>query len=501
VTSLLVLFEGYRLLLRVLVVLMAVHFFASTFGYLRRRRLTHRPAPKSVWPKVTVQLPIRNEYYAASRVLEAVSRFDYPRELLEIQVLDDSDDGTSELLAVLVARLQSEGFEVAHLRRSEPSGFKAGALQAGLERARGEFVAMFDADFVPGPEFLKQVLPHFDHERVAMVQGVWAHMNRDQNWLTRLQAQLIDGLFVVEQTAKSRAGLPFQFNGTAGVWRRAAIDDVGGWTFESLTEDLDLSIRAQLAGWRLVHLPEVSVPCELPTSLAMFRVQQRRWALGTAQLLRKRAVQILTAALPLRSRIAIVTQLGRHLVHPLVVLLVLTVPLTTFGGMPTLFDYGWANAVILGLLAAGIAVEHAVAASAVGQRPLKAMLLAPMIIPLAIGLAPTYTVALFYGLRDRAGAFFRTPKMLRVPRPGEPTYRPIRSWLVIGEIGIGVVYAALAAYAAIDRLGLDAAFFALVAVAFLWLGFGSLRTRPEVQAEARAATPATGVRIPDLHRT
>jgi cellulose synthase/poly-beta-1,6-N-acetylglucosamine synthase-like glycosyltransferase len=496
-----VLFEGYRLLLRALVVLMAVHFFASTFGYLRRRSQTPRPAPKDPWPRVTIQLPIRNEFYAASRVLEAVSRFDYPRELLEIQVLDDSDDGTSEQLAALVARLEAEGFDVVHLRRREPTGFKAGALQAGLERARGEFVAMFDADFVPAPDFLKRILPHFDHERVAMVQGVWAHMNREQNWLTRLQAQLIDGLFVVEQTAKSRAGLPFQFNGTAGVWRRAAIDDVGGWTFDSLTEDLDLSIRAQLTGWRLVHVPEVSVPCELPTSLAMFRVQQRRWALGTAQLLRKRVVQILTAELPLRSRIAIVTQLGRHLVHPLIVLLVLTVPLTTFAGVPTLFDYGWANAAILGLLATGIAVEHAVAASAVGQRPIRAALLAPMIIPLAIGLAPTYTVALFYGLRDRAGAFFRTPKVLRAPRAGEPVYRPLRSWLVIGEIGIGVAYSALAAYAALGGLGLDAAFFVLVAFAFLWLGLGSLRTRPEAPDEAPAAAGVEAVPIYDLHRT
>jgi hypothetical protein len=179
----------------------------------------------------------------------------------------------------------------------------------------------------------------------------------------------------------------------------------------------------------------------------------------------------------------------------------LTVPLTTFAGVPTLFDYGWANAAILGLLASGIAVEHVVAASAVGQRTIRTALLAPMIIPLAIGLAPTYTVALFYGLRDRAGAFFRTPKVLRAPRPGEPVYRPLRSWLVIGEIGIGVAYSALAAYAALGGLGLDAAFFVLVAFAFLWLGLGSLRTRPEVPDEAPAAAGVEAVPIYDLHRT
>jgi hypothetical protein len=233
----------------------------------------------------------------------------------------------------------------------------------------------------------------------------------------------------------------------------------------------------------------------------MFRVQQRRWALGTAQLLRKRALQIIRAPLPLRSRIAILTQLGRHLVHPLVVLLVLTAPITTFFGMPTLFDYGWINVAVLGVLAAGIALEHAVAAGAVGRSPLKAALLSPMIIPLAIGLAPTYTVALFYGLRDRAGAFFRTPKMLRVPRAGEPIYRPLRSWLVIAEIAIGCAYGALAAFAAFSGLGLDAAFFGLITFAFLWLGLGSLRTRPELRPDAPAGAAVEAVPIPDLRRT
>jgi hypothetical protein len=174
-------------------------------------------------------------------------------------------------------------------------------------------------------------------------------------------------------------------------------------------------------------------------------------------------------------------------------MLVFTVPLTTFYGVPTLFDYGWANAAILGLLACGIALEHAVAASAVGRSPLRAALLAPLISPLAMGLAPTYTVALFYGLRDRAGAFFRTPKVLRLPRPGEPVYRPLRSWLVVAEIGIGVAYTVLAVYAGAGGLGLDAAFFVLVAFAFLWLGLGSLRTRPEAPSEATAGAAVEAV--------
>lgn len=478
-------FELYRLALRLLVSWMALHFAATTLGFLRRKPELTPPNPPE-WPRVTVQLPVRNEYYTACRTLEAVAAFDYPVDRLEVQVLDDSDDGTTELLAAMIARLRERGLDVCHLRREVPVHYKAGALQAGLAHAKGELVAMFDADFVPAADFLRKIVPHFADPRLAMAQGSWSYLNRETSWLTKLQGQILDALFLVEQTAKSRAGLPFQFNGTAGIWRRAAIDDAGGWTFDSLTEDLDLSIRVQILGYRMLHLPDVRVPCELPTTLAAFRVQQRRWALGTAQLLRKRLLTVLTCNLPARSRLAITMQLGRHLVHPLLALLVLSVPVTTLYWTSTPVEYGWLNALVLGLLASCVGAQHAVGARLSGQSVLRALLYAPLVIPLAISLVPTYCAALFYGLQDRAGVFFRTPKVTRDPQAGEPDYRPRRSWLVLGEIAIGLAYAYFTLTAFDRGLYQNGAFLSLICVAFLGMGFGSLPTRERVARDAPA---------------
>lgn len=487
--SLIYVFELSRFALRAMAAWAALHFFAMSAGFLRRKA-PQMPALPAIWPRVTVQLPVRNEYYTACRVLDAVAAFDYPADRLQIQVLDDSDDGTSELLAARVAVLKELGHDVMHIRREVPTHFKAGALRMGLEYATGELVAMFDADFVPEPDFLRRTVPWFSDAQVAMVQGAWAHLNREDSWLTRLQAQIIDALFLIEQTAKSRAGLPFQFNGTAGVWRRAAVDRAGGWTFDSLTEDLDLSIRVQLLGHRMLHLPDVRVPSELPTTLAAFRVQQRRWALGTAQLLRKRLLTVLRSDLPLSARFAIVTQLGRHLIHPLVLVMVISVPITTLYPFRTLVNYGWVNAAVLGAVVLGIATQHAIAARVAGQSPLRAVLRAPAVVVLAIGLVPTYCAALYYGLLDRAGIFYRTPKVTRAHKPGEPDYRPRRSWLVLAEIAVGVAYAAFT-YTALSRgLWQSGAFLAMVGAAFLLLGFGSIPTSAPQPLPAPGPSPA-----------
>ena len=340
----LLLFEAYRLALRLLVIVMSAQLVLGTVVYLRRRRPpAPPPLPEGELPAVTVELPIRNEYYTAARVLEAACRLDYPRDRLEIQVLDDSDDATVEILVGAVDAAHRRGIDVVHLRRFTPVFFKAGALDSGVRVAKGELIALFDADFVPPADFLRRIVPWFRDPKVALVQGRWEHENRDESWFTRLQAQILDALMVVEQTAKNDSGLPIQFNGTAGVWRRRAIEEAGGWTFDSLTEDFDLSLRSQLAGNRLVHLPDLGVPSELPPTLGLFRVQQRRWALGTAQLLRKRLAMVLAAPLPIPSRLALLLQLARHFGYPLLVLMVLTVPLTTFGFVRPLLDYGRLN--------------------------------------------------------------------------------------------------------------------------------------------------------------
>lgn len=475
-SALLYTFEAYRLLLRVLVVLMSAHFAAAALGFLRRRlRAAQAPPPPAEWPRVTVQLPIRNEYFAAPRILAAAAALDYPRDRLEIQVLDDSDDATVGLVVKDVARLRREGVDVVHLRRFAPTDFKAGALAYGTELARGDLLAIFDADFMPEPDFLRRTVPHFQDPKVALVQGRWEHENRNDSWFTRLQAQILDGLMVVEQTAKSDAGLPFQFNGTAGVWRKSAITSSGGWTFDSLTEDFDLSLRAQLSGWKLLHLPEVAVPSRLPTTLGLFRVQQRRWALGTAQLLGKRLGAILRADLSLAARLSVLFQLFRHFGYPLLVLMALTVPLTTFGYVATPIEYGIGNPLVVGVAVTSIAFQQVVAQRAIGGSALVALLLSPLSVALAIGLAPTYTVALWYGLRDRAGPFHRTPKVLRPPAAGEPVYRAERSVLVVVEIAVGIAYVAFTLLALERGLLMESAFLALVSGSYLWVGTGSLQ--------------------------
>ncbi len=234
-------------------------------------------------PRVTVQLPIYNELYVAERVIDAACALDYPSSLLQIQVLDDSTDETTGLVASAVARARARGLDAVHVRRAERTGFKAGALQHGVATATGEFIAIFDADFVPAPDFLRRTLPHFDRAELAFVQARWGHLNGNYSLLTRLQSIAIDGHFMVEQAARGLRNYWFNFNGTAGIWRASAIEDAGGWTARTLTEDLDLSYRAHLRGWRGQYLRDLVVPGEVPAQMSGFRRQQHRWARGSLE--------------------------------------------------------------------------------------------------------------------------------------------------------------------------------------------------------------------------
>jgi len=251
-------------------------------------------------PVVTVQLPTFNERYVVERLVDAVCALDWPRDRLEIQVLDDSTDDTREIAARAVERARKRGFDIVFRHRRHRTGYKAGALAAGLRAARGDLVAVFDADFVPRPDFLRALVGPFVDPRVGMVQARWGHLNRDRSALTRVQAMFLDGHFVVEHTARNRSGRFFNFNGTAGIWRRACIEDAGGWQHDTLTEDLDLSYRAQLRGWRFVYRPDHVAPAELPVEMAAFKSQQHRWAKGSIQTARKLLPEILRAPLSAR---------------------------------------------------------------------------------------------------------------------------------------------------------------------------------------------------------
>ncbi len=257
-------------------------FYLSLRAWMNRRTLAPRhPAALDRFLPVTVQLPIYNEWYVAERLIAAAAALDYPRDLLDIQVLDDSTDETSAIVERTVARLRAQGINIAHLHRAERNGYKAGALADGLQQACGEYIVIFDADFVPPPDFLKRILPHFDSDRVAFVQARWSHLNREYSLLTFLQSLSIDAHFAVEQLARSSLGFWFNFNGTAGVWRKTAILDAGGWKAQTLTEDLDLSYRAFLRGWEARYAGEIEVPAELPVSFSAYRRQQQRWARGS----------------------------------------------------------------------------------------------------------------------------------------------------------------------------------------------------------------------------
>ena len=297
--------------------------------YWRTCRET-RPTPSLVdSPAVTVQLPIFNERFVAARLIDAVARFDYPRDKLHIQVLDDSTDDTTRIVARKLALLEERGYQVQHLRRANRSGFKAGALAAGLRDCQSEYIAIFDADFVPPPDFLRLCLPHLlEHPQVGIVQSRWGHLNADVNSLTSAQKLSIDTHFVVEQTARNRSGWLIPFNGSGGVWRRSCIEAAAGWSADTLTEDLDLSYRAQILGWRSLFLPDIVAPGEIPPQLAAYKQQQARWAMGNTQCLIKLARPILGANLTIWQKIMALQHLCQYLPQPLMlVLLLLTPPL------------------------------------------------------------------------------------------------------------------------------------------------------------------------------
>ena len=315
----------YVLLMLILCVYGCHRYFLVWLFYRYRSRVPKLSTSFRVLPKVTVQLPMYNEPAVARRIIEAAAALEYPRDRLEIQVLDDSTDQTVEIVHETVARLRSGGLDVVCLHRTNRQGFKAGALAEGLRVAKGEFVCVFDADFVPVPATLLEIIHYFVDPQVGMVQARWVHLNRSDSLLTKAQAVLLDGHFVIEHAARNRSGRFMSFNGTAGMWRKTCIEDAGGWQHDTLTEDLDLSYRAQMKGWRFVYLPEVTAPAELPPEMGAFKVQQRRWTKGGAQTLRKLFPAIVRSRLPLKIKIEAFFHLSSCLVYIFMVALTLMI--------------------------------------------------------------------------------------------------------------------------------------------------------------------------------
>jgi cellulose synthase/poly-beta-1,6-N-acetylglucosamine synthase-like glycosyltransferase len=439
----------------------------------RRRPAPHAAALPGAWPRLTVQLPVYDEPAVVARLIDAACALDYPRGLIEIQVLDDSPEGFSSARAAeRVAWWRDRGAAIEHIRRPTREGFKAGALAHGLSTARGDLICIFDADFVPEPDFLRRTVPVLvADDGVGLVQARWAHLNEHESWLTRSQAAVLDVHFVVEQGGRQRAGLPLAFNGTAGVWRRACIDAAGGWRADTLTEDLDLSYRAWLAGWQLTYVASASAPGELPPTPAALRRQQARWAKGTAEtalLLWRRLVR---SRMPLRSRIAAAFHLGAWIVHPGIMLVALVLaPLRLLSAASPQADLLWGAAGALGGLAlVGVVLAHVVAARAVDVSPWTRILFVPAVMAMSAGLAVRCSGDVLQAFRGCRTPFHRTPKA-DAARTAQP-----ESWRA--ELAFGISTAGAAIVLASNGFLMTAAFEALFASGALWLAMAGIDAR------------------------
>ena len=433
------------------------HRYVLVYLYYKHKknRTTEPPGYFAELPRVTVQLPIFNEQFVVERLLDAICRLNYPLEKLDIQVLDDSTDETVAVARGLVNHYAAKGFPVTYHHRSNREGFKAGALAEGLKTARGEFVAIFDADFVPPEDFLQRVIHHFTGPKIGMVQTRWTHINRNYSFLTEVEAILLDGHFVLEHSGRARSNVFFNFNGTAGMWRRTAIDDAGGWQHDTLTEDTDLSYRAQLKGWKFVYLQDVECPAELPVEMTAFKTQQARWAKGLIQTSKKILPQVLKSDQRFHVKLEAWYHLTANLSYPLMIVLsVLLLP-----AMIIRFYQGWFQMLYIDLPLFMASTFSISSFYLVSQRELfpgkwfRALIYLPVLMALGIGLTVTNTRAVLEALLGKQSEFARTPKYhveSKKDKVRANKYRRRLGWVPWVELLIGC-YFAITVYYAIDN--------------------------------------------------
>ncbi|CAI9831937.1 Glycosyl transferase family 2 [Nitrosopumilaceae archaeon] len=388
--------------------------YTCNFYYLAilsKRPLTRRPGEPGWTPSVTIQLPIYNEKYVARRLVEAVCALDYPRDRMRIMVLDDSDDDTVEVLGRIVAEYKGRGFDIEHVRRGTRSGYKAGALKHAMATTDTELVAIFDADFIPPSWFLRRAIPHIASPEVGLVQCRWGHVNEDYSALTRAQALALDMHFLVEQKAKSDSHLFMNFNGTAGIWRRDCITDSGGWNEGTLVEDLDLSYRAQMGGWKCVFLPDIVVNAELPVQMNAAKRQQFRWAKGSIQCAVKLLSKIATRpGLALEARIQAFIQLTRHVVYPLMLVQFLALPILLVSEV-NLYVVSLVPALtIAAYLAMGPGAFMMIMQRMYGRSWRSRAWILPALLIYNAGMSVNNTVAVFDAVFGKKNEFLRTPK-------------------------------------------------------------------------------------------
>lgn len=470
-----------------LVCYVAVFLGLSVFGAHRLRILwlywRHRKAEPQVTstfqtlPHVTIQLPLFNEMHVVDQLLDAVSQIDYPQDLLQIQILDDSTDDTTRVCEDGAARLRARGFDVEYRHRDNRTGFKAGALEEAMPTAKGEFLLIFDADFLPPSDLLQKMIHHFSDEKVGMVQARWGHINKRDSLLTRLQAMMLDGHLVLEQTARSRGGFFLNFNGTAGIWRKSTILDAGGWEHDTLTEDMDLSYRAQMKGWRFVYLKDILVPAELPPDMDGFKSQQHRWTKGSIQVCKKILGTVWRSEEPLSVKLEATAHLAANFAYLLMFGVVILMYPANF-----IFQNSWQKAVFLDLpvfFFASLSVILFYLTAQGAQRPwgwLKALPYLPLLLALGIGMSINNGKAVLEALFNQQSEFVRTPKYGQQTAPvrKRSKYKAARSVTFWIEVALAGYFSFLVIMALIKGQWMSVPFLAMFQFGFLYVVIGSV---------------------------
>ncbi len=405
-----VILVGYFVSLSILFVF-GLHGFVMIFYH--RKYGYNNPVPKKVFdeePMVTIQLPLYNEMYVIERLINAVCEIEYPKDKMEIQVLDDSTDETTAIVAKIVEQKKLQGFDISHIRRGTREGYKAGALKEGMKIAKGEYIAIFDADFIPNKEFLKKTLSFFNDDKVGMVQTRWEHLNGDYSIITKAQALALDGHFVIEQSVRNKSGFFINFNGTGGIWRKSCIEEAGNWHADTLTEDLDLSYRAQLMGWRFVFLKDFTSPAELPSEINALKSQQFRWTKGAVETAKKILPLVWKSDVPLRVKLQATFHLTNNLVFPFILLAaILNVPLIFVKNSGSHEAYFAVMSIfVLAFISSFLFYLYSQKDIRADWR--KKIVLFPLFMAGSMGLSVNNSRAVFEGLMNRKSEFVRTPK-------------------------------------------------------------------------------------------
>ncbi len=465
----------------VLIILAVYGWHRYYLVYLYMKNRDKEPVagpPLDPLPVVTIQLPLYNEMYVADRLIDAVCAIDYPRDRFEIQVLDDSTDETRAIAGLAVDRWSARGVDIKYIHRRDRTGYKAGALEEGLKVACGEFVGIFDADFIPTADFLMRLMPHFSDAKIGMVQARWGHINADYSLLTKIQAILLDGHFVLEHGGRNRGGRFFNFNGTAGVWRRAAIEDAGGWQHDTLTEDLDLSYRAQLRGWRFVFVPDLIAPAEVPVEMNAFKSQQHRWAKGSIQTCRKLLPRILRSDLPLGVKV----EAFFHLTANFNYILMCILSVLMFPSMVIRYNMGWYEMLLIDIPLFFAATFSFCNFYTVCQREIHKdwrarIKYVPFLMSVGIGLSVNNTRAVFEALFNKQSEFTRTPKYRIEANADEWVGKKYRQSVAVQpliELALGLYFTATVFYALANQIYGTLPFLVLFQVGFLYTGLLSI---------------------------